>query len=59
MQYRTIIENAENVPVGILRAALCEDCNLILMARGRHTGKGSYVDQVLDRSAIPTLVIGR
>ncbi|MDO8622001.1 MAG: universal stress protein, partial [bacterium] len=51
--YHTIVEMADGVAEGIVRAALRERCSLIITARGRATGRGSYVDQLLAESPIP------
>lgn len=59
VNYRKIIETATAIAEGTVRAALNERCALIVVARGRHVGRGSYVDQVLERSVIPVLVAGR
>src|SRR5688572_9923659 len=56
---RIVIETATAIAEGTVRAALNERCALIVLARGRHVGRGSYVDQVLERSVIPVLVAGR
>lgn len=48
-----VVEMADGVAEGIVRAALRERCSLILTARGRGTGRGSYVDQLLVESPIP------
>jgi len=56
---RVVIETATAIAEGTVRAALNERCALIVVARGRHVGRGSYVDQILERSVIPVLVAGR
>ena len=53
---RSLIEMTEDVPGGILRAALRLDIDLIVMARGASTARGSYVDRVLSRSTVPVLI---
>ncbi len=55
---RVIVETAETVAEGVCRAALRENCPLVVMARGKDTLRGSYVDQVLARTPVPTLVVG-
>ena len=57
--YRHSIEGARDVSEGIVRAALRENSSLLVMARGVDTGKGSYVDQVLKRSSVPVMIVGR
>lgn len=57
--HRTVVETATAIAEGTVRAALNQGCALIALARGRHVGRGSYVDQVLARSVIPVLVAGR
>lgn len=57
--HRTVVETATAIAEGTVRAALNQGCALIALARGRHVGRGSYVDQVLSRSVIPVLVAGR
>lgn len=59
VSHRSVIETATAIAEGTVRTALNEGCALIAMARGRHVGAGSYVDQVLERSVIPVLVAGR
>lgn len=51
--HEVVIEMADGVAEGIARAALRKQCALIITARGRATGRGSYVDQLLDESPIP------
>ncbi len=55
--YRTVIETAEAVPAGIAQRALGELCSLICMARSPHVVKGSYVDELLARTAVPLLTV--
>jgi hypothetical protein len=57
--HRVRVETATAIAEGTTRAALDEHCALIVLARGRHVGCGSYVDQVLERSVTPVLVAGR
>jgi len=59
VKHRVIVETATAIAEGTVRTALNEHCALIALARGRHVGRGSYVDQVLERSVIPVLVAGR
>ncbi len=59
VRHRTRVETATTIAEGTVRAALDERCALIALARGRHVGRGSYVDQVLARSVIPVMVAGR
>jgi len=59
VRHRTVVETASTIVEGTVRAALNEHCALIALARGRHVGRGSYVDQILERSVIPVLVAGR
>ncbi len=58
-RFRTIIETADGVVEGIVRAALREHCALIIVARGLHTGMGSYADQLLEESPIPVCIAPR
>lgn len=51
--HRVVVEMADGVAEGIVRTALRERCSIIITARGRATGRGSYVDQLLDESPIP------
>ena len=51
------IETADDVTEGIVRAALDESSDLIVMARGAHTVTGNYVDRVLARTTVPVLVV--
>jgi len=53
---RSVVETPLNVAESICKMALREDCGLIALTRGQNTLRGSYVDQVLDRSAVPVLV---
>lgn len=59
VDHRIMVETATAIAEGTVRTALNEHCALIALARGRHVGRGSYVDQVLERSVIPVLVAGR
>jgi len=60
VRHRSIIETAPDVVEGLLRRALLEQCVMIIMARGQHTGRGRYVDRLLARpSPIPVLVVGK
>lgn len=54
---RTVVETAEAVPAGIAQRALGELCSLICMARSPHVVKGSYVDELLARTAVPLLTV--
>lgn len=56
---RTIIETAPDVAEGIVRAALREHATIIFMTRSLTTGRGSYVDRVLDQSPIPVWIATR
>ena len=57
VSYAQIVETPQNVAESICKVALREDCCLITLARGQNTLRGSYVDQVLGRSAVPILVV--
>lgn len=57
--FDAVVETAEGIVDGVLLRALTDRCCLIVVARGRNTGKGSYVDQWLAKSPIPLLVMGR
>lgn len=52
----TVIETAPTVVGGILAFALERGCSFIAMARGPEIGRGSHVDQALERSVIPLIV---
>lgn len=54
-----VIEMTDSVVHGALLCALKQCCRLMVVARGKNTGKGSYVDQWLDHSTVPMLIIGR
>ncbi|MBC7998378.1 MAG: cation diffusion facilitator family transporter [Leptolyngbya sp.] len=54
--FSTRVEMAPDVAEGILHAAVDEGASLIVLARGRRTKVGSYVNQVLEQSPAPTLV---
>lgn len=56
---RTIVQTAPDVAEGIVRAALREHCLMIFMVRSATTGRGSYVDRVLEQSPIPVWVAAR
>lgn len=57
--FESVVETAETIEGGLVLAACLRRCPLIVMARGRNTVIGSYVDDVLDGSHIPVLVMGR
>lgn len=54
--FKTKLEMAPDVAEGILHAAVDENASLIVLARGRKTKVGSYVNQVLEQSPFPTMV---
>lgn len=56
VQFKTRLEMAPDVAEGILHTAASESASLIVLARGRKTKVGSYVNQVLEQSPIPTMV---
>jgi cation diffusion facilitator family transporter len=56
VQFKTKLEMASDVAEGILHAAVDEGASLIVLARGRKTKAGSYVDQVVEQSPFPTMV---
>ncbi|KKR55830.1 hypothetical protein A2332_01025 [Candidatus Uhrbacteria bacterium RIFOXYB2_FULL_41_18] len=56
--YGEYIEKVSFVESGIVRAALEQGVSLLIMGRAKDVGRGSYVDQVLERSPIPVLVMG-
>ena len=57
--YKAVPQTDLGVADGIVLAAGVHECSMILMARGTDTLKGSYVDQVLELSRIPVLVMGQ
>lgn len=56
VEFRTEVETAPDVTEGILHSAVRNAASLIVVDRGRRTLIGSYVNQILDQSPIPTLV---
>lgn len=56
VEFKTEIETAPDVTEGILHSAVRNTASLIVVDRGRRTLIGSYVNQILDQSPIPTLV---
>lgn len=59
VQHETVLEVEASIAGGTVRAALNGRCALIVMARGKRIGYGSHVDQILERSVVPVMVIGR
>jgi len=62
VKHRTVLEMAPDVTKGILDCAGRELAGLIVVAYGRWKGgtgggSGSYVDRILHRTAIPTLIV--
>jgi len=57
--FESLVETAETIDGGLVFAACLHRCPLIVMARGRNTVLGSYVDDVLEGSHIPVLIMGR
>lgn len=57
--HRAVIETAASIAEGICRVALNERCAMIALTRGRHVGRGSYVNDVLVRTTVPVFVTGR
>jgi len=55
----SLVEAAETIEGGLVLAACLHRCPLIVMARGRSTVVGSYVDDVLEGSHIPVMIMGR
>jgi hypothetical protein len=55
----SLIECADDIAQGVVRAALRRGSCLIVAAYGRRTFRGSYVDQVVQRSTVPVLVMSR
>lgn len=53
------VEMTDSVVHGGLLTALKQCCRLMVVARGKQTGKGSYVDQWLGHSTVPMLIMGR
>jgi cation diffusion facilitator family transporter len=56
VEFKTEVEMAPDVTEGILHCAVKNAASLIVVDRGRRTLIGSYVNQLLDQSPIPTLV---
>ncbi len=56
VDFKTEVEMAPDVTEGILHSAVRNAASLIVVDRGRRTLIGSYVNQILDQSPIPTLV---
>lgn len=59
ISFHVTVEMTDSVARGALRRALIDDCRLLVVARGKTTGKGSYVDQWLEHSVIPMLIMQR
>ncbi len=59
LEHTTIIELADSVVGGLIQAAIRENCDLIVMAPGLDTIRGSYVDGVIKHSRIPMLIFNR
>ncbi|MDP3771022.1 MAG: universal stress protein, partial [bacterium] len=57
--FRAIVACADSVAEGIIRTAQRERCSAIVTARGLHTGRGSYADQLLTESPVPIIVVPR
>ena len=57
--HRTVVETAATIVEGVCRAALTEGCSLISLTRGRHVGRGSYVDGVMTRTTVPLFLTGK
>lgn len=55
--FETTLETAETVVGGIARAALAQDADLVVMARGTRTSRGSYVSQLHERRCVPLLAV--
>lgn len=55
-QSEVVIECADHVADGLVEAALRLQCQMIIMAPGEQTGRGSYVQQVAEVSPIPLLI---
>ncbi len=53
---RFVVETADTVIDGMIRAALLHKAALIVMARGDEVRKGSYVDQLAVVSPVPLLI---
>lgn len=57
VELRFVIELAEEVVAGIVRAALVNHASMIVMARGGKTLVGCYVDRTLQQSPVPALAV--
>lgn len=55
----TMVETSPKVSDGVIAAALAARCSLIVMARGLARRGTGYVDEVLEASPVPVLVVGR
>lgn len=59
LQYRTIVECADDVIEGLLHCAMREQACLVAMSRGAKTVSGCYVEHALVQSPAPLLVVAR
>lgn len=57
VELRFVIELAEEVVAGIVRAALVNHASMIVMARGGKTLVGCYVERTLQQSPVPVLAV--
>jgi hypothetical protein len=56
---RTVVELAPDVVEGLVRTALLQEVNLIVMAKDLNVLFGDYVSGVHARASVPLLVFGR
>lgn len=57
VQFKTVVECADDVVEGILRCGMRESSRLLVMSRSDKTIVGCYVDQALKQSPIPVLAV--
>lgn len=57
VEVQFVIEMADEVVTGVIRAALAHNARMIVMARGGKTLVGCYVARVLQQSPIPVLAV--
>jgi hypothetical protein len=56
--HRTVIETATSIVEGVCRFTLNEGCSMISLTRGRHVGRGSHVDGIMERTVVPVFLTG-
>lgn len=58
VRHRTVVEMADSIPGGIQRAALRNRCRIVVTARDPERFGRTYVDEMIDDSPTPVLVVG-